>query len=239
MSVARNPFEPVPGKPRRLDSDLVARIISAIAMVAVAIFALWMGGRFFTFFALVLAGGLMWEWTRVVHYMGREGTSRIAWLMVGMVYIGWATATLLAFVTMFGMVAALFVLASVWAVDVGAYIAGRMIGGPKIAPAISPSKTWAGLGGGVVAATLWLWLGQASMSQVIILSPLFGIIIAVIAQAGDFFESWMKRQAGLKDSSNLIPGHGGIFDRLDGLIPVLIMLSFLIVFDGIQPDKLS
>ena len=116
-------------------------------------------------------------------------------------------------------------------VDVGAYFAGRTIGGPKIAPAISPSKTWAGLLGGVIGATIalivYFGLGGAAagyrnfsgLPMVIELLP-FGAAIAVVAQIGDFFESWLKRRAGVKDSSNLIPGHGGVLDRIDGLLAV-------------------
>jgi phosphatidate cytidylyltransferase len=116
------------------------------------------------------------------------------------------------------------------AVDVGAYFAGRAIGGPKIAPKISPSKTWAGLGGGALAAGLLgvavqvINNGSAASLAGIALAMLGGLLTAVVAQSGDFFESWMKRRAGLKDSGNLIPGHGGLFDRLDGFLAVFFML---------------
>jgi phosphatidate cytidylyltransferase len=121
------------------------------------------------------------------------------------------------------------------AVDVGAYFAGRAIGGPKIAPRISPSKTWAGLGGGALAAGLVALgieladFGPASGTPgydpaSIAFALGAGALIAVLAQAGDFFESWMKRRAGVKDSSNLIPGHGGLFDRLDGFLAVFFVL---------------
>ncbi len=237
MNRRDNPFEPVPGAPRGLHGDVVPRVVSGVAMIAMAIFALWMGGQFFTFFAVVIAGGLLWEWTRVVHYMGKEGHTRIVWLVIGMVYIGWATATLLAFMTLFDKKAVLILLAAVWAVDIGAYFAGRTFGGPRIAPAISPSKTWAGLIGGMIGAMLWLLVGQHyGIGMAVIAWPL-GIFIAIVAQAGDFFESWMKRMAGLKDSSNLIPGHGGLFDRLDGLLPVLIFLSIAFMVNGGMPGK--
>jgi phosphatidate cytidylyltransferase len=124
------------------------------------------------------------------------------------------------------------------ATDVGAYFAGRAIGGPKIAPAISPSKTWAGLGGGIVGASLVGWIGArlvgagegdelfTGLTDII----LFGVLVAVIAQAGDFFESWMKRRAGVKDSGKLIPGHGGLFDRLDGLLAVLFVIALYALY---------
>jgi phosphatidate cytidylyltransferase len=127
---------------------------------------------------------------------------------------------------------ALFVIGLVIAVDIGAYFAGRSIGGPKIAPRISPNKTWAGLFGGIVAATIVIAL---VMSQLVAKGPAFlqallyaapiGAGIAVVAQAGDFLESWMKRRAGVKDSGKLIPGHGGLLDRLDGHLAVLFVLG--------------
>jgi phosphatidate cytidylyltransferase len=128
----------------------------------------------------------------------------------------------------------LVVIGSVVATDVGAYFAGRTFGGPKIAPSISPSKTWAGLVGGAMAAGITL-VGSVSLAgnpQAVSLLPLclvLGSMVAVIAQAGDFFESWMKRRAGVKDSGNLIPGHGGLFDRVDGLLAVTFVLGIFIL----------
>ena len=120
------------------------------------------------------------------------------------------------------------VLCFVWATDIGAYFGGRLIGGPKIAPRISPSKTWAGLISGAAAAGLFgfvlaNYLGAAQPAWALLLGP----VLAVVAQAGDFVESWLKREAGLKDSSHLIPGHGGILDRIDGLIPAAILFALI------------
>jgi phosphatidate cytidylyltransferase len=121
------------------------------------------------------------------------------------------------------------------AVDVGAYFAGRAIGGPRIAPKISPAKTWAGLVGGALLAGLVGVLAElvdigpgalipGAPMVALVGAVLSGVLIAVLAQAGDFFESWMKRRAGVKDSGALIPGHGGLFDRLDGFIAVFFTL---------------
>ena len=108
-----------------------------------------------------------------------------------------------------------------WSTDIFAYFAGRSIGGPKLAPRISPNKTWAGLGGGVVGAAvigalaaLWFDLGTLFLAV--------GAPMAVLAQAGDLYESWLKRRAGVKDSGTILPGHGGALDRLDGLLPVIV-----------------
>jgi len=131
-----------------------------------------------------------------------------------------------------GISAVLLVVGAVIATDIGAYFAGRMIGGPKIAPSISPSKTWAGLFGGAVGSGLSLVLlssfsGNPAAVTILPAYLLAGAVIAIIAQVGDFFESWMKRRAGVKDSGNLIPGHGGLFDRVDGLLAVCFVLGVL------------
>ncbi len=121
----------------------------------------------------------------------------------------------------------LFTMLAVWATDVGAYAAGRTIGGPKLAPRISPKKTWAGLIGGMVSSALVGWgVAAAFAAQRPALALLVGGLLAVVGQAGDLFESAVKRRFDVKDSGHLIPGHGGILDRIDGLLvaaPVLAL----------------
>jgi phosphatidate cytidylyltransferase len=126
-----------------------------------------------------------------------------------------------------GLLLAFWTMATVWATDVGAYFAGRGIGGPKIAPTISPSKTWAGLAGGMTAALLFA-IALREWFDLPYILVLASAPLAIIAQVGDFLESWMKRQAGVKDSGTLIPGHGGILDRVDGLVPVAPVVATLV-----------
>lgn len=229
-------------------SDLGVRAMSAVVMVLVAGTALYLGGRVFFAFALLVGAGVLWEWSRLVLAFAPGLAARAAWLLGGFVYIGLAVW----FIAMLGSVdddvagwlrlILSAMVAGVICTDIGAYFAGRAIGGPKIAPAISPSKTWAGLGGGIVGASLAMFglfklsvvlIDQRDVHGAMLLSDPFhttaemlvaaaviGAVIAVVAQAGDFFESWMKRRAGVKDSGKLIPGHGGLFDRLDGLLAV-------------------
>ena len=230
--------EPAPRK-----SDLGVRVVSAVVMVAVAGTALWLGGLVWAVFAVLVAGGVYFEWSRLVRGFVAALGPRLVWLLGGAVYIGVATVTLLS-LRQGDALSPLVLVLGVIATDVGAYFAGRTIGGPKIAPAISPSKTWAGLAGGMLAAglTLGLWGGfieyalSALGGSVRNPSALFdqdffilmfaaGAVLAAVSQAGDFFESWMKRRAGVKDSGALIPGHGGLFDRLDGLIGVLFVIG--------------
>jgi phosphatidate cytidylyltransferase len=115
-----------------------------------------------------------------------------------------------------------------WATDICAYFAGRSVGGPKLAPSISPNKTWAGLGGGVVGAAL---VGGLAAWAFDLETPFLyaGAGMAVLAQLGDLYESWVKRRAGAKDSSHLIPGHGGVLDRLDGLLPVIVATLLVMI----------
>lgn len=123
-----------------------------------------------------------------------------------------------------------WVMVVTWATDIFAYFAGRSIGGPKLAPRISPNKTWAGLAGGVIGAALvgggvaWLFDLGAPFLYI-------GGAMALIAQAGDLYESWLKRRAGVKDSGSILPGHGGALDRLDGLLPVAVA-TFLLLATG-------
>jgi phosphatidate cytidylyltransferase len=120
-----------------------------------------------------------------------------------------------------GLAAMLWLYAIVWGTDIGAYFGGRLIGGPKLWPAISPGKTWSGaLVGAVVSAVLGVLIAALTVPGGVKATPLLelGLVTSAISQAGDLFESAMKRRAGVKDSSRLIPGHGGLMDRLDGFI---------------------
>jgi phosphatidate cytidylyltransferase len=156
--------------------------------------------------------------------------SRSAWLAAGALYVGIPVLALLLIRRQpeFGLYYTLWTLALVWMCDIGAYFAGKYIGGPKLAPAISPNKTWAGLIGGMALAALFgiaMHLAVGLAWRLTLATPL----LAVLAQGGDLFESWLKRRAGRKDSGNLLPGHGGVLDRLDGLVPVAPVAAFLVV----------
>ena len=131
-----------------------------------------------------------------------------------------------------GFLLAFWTLSLVWATDIGAYFAGRSVGGPKLAPRVSPSKTWAGLGGGVLAALILGFVLHRFAGLPIQLAAASGLL-AVAAQLGDLLESAMKRRAGVKDSGTLLPGHGGVMDRLDGVVaaaPLAAALYLLLMF---------
>ncbi len=124
-----------------------------------------------------------------------------------------------------GLLAILYLFAVVWGTDIFAFFVGRAVGGPKLAPSISPGKTWSGAVGGAVAALVAGWIvtyfaGHPSP----LLMGLLALPLSAVSQAGDLFESGFKRRFGAKDSSQLIPGHGGVMDRVDGLVAAAVAL---------------
>ncbi|MFC5583509.1 phosphatidate cytidylyltransferase [Nitratireductor kimnyeongensis] len=133
-----------------------------------------------------------------------------------------------------GLLAILFLFAVVWTTDIMAYFTGRTFGGAKLAPSISPGKTWSGAVGGTVFAVLAggaFTLHENAVHSVETIA-LIAFILAVVSQVGDLFESALKRKNGVKDSSNLIPGHGGVMDRVDGLLAAALALYVLAAFLG-------
>lgn len=158
---------------------------------------------------------------------------RAFWLAAGLLYCGLPGIALLWLRGQpDGVGLTAWVLVVVWATDIAAFFAGRTIGGPKLAPEISPNKTVAGLVGGVVAAALVGWVAAAllpsRLEPLALAMAVAATALAIIAQGGDLFESWLKRRAGVKDSGTLLPGHGGVLDRLDGLVPVAIVAALMI-----------
>ena len=134
-----------------------------------------------------------------------------------------------------GLAAIAWIFIAIWAADTLAYFAGRLIGGPKLWPAVSPKKTWAGLGGAVAGGALagvacGLWLGQGALAL-----GLIGGLLGIVEQGGDLFESAWKRHFDVKDSSRLIPGHGGVLDRVDGLVAAAMVAALLgVIHRGID-----
>lgn len=186
-------------------------------MVPLAIMAPVAAGPGFLAFGLVL--GAMF-FVAIVTRNGKLGA--------GELYVGLPVLALLVLREQEqGLLLAFWAMALVWACDIGAYFAGRAIGGAKLMPAVSPNKTWAGFFGGVIAAGLFALVltGLGLDWRLALATPL----LAALAQAGDLYESWLKRCAGVKDSGNLLPGHGGLLDRLDGLVPVAPVAALLVL----------
>ena len=146
------------------------------------------------------------------------------WNLAGIAYVGLPAVSLVSLRgdVDFGLAAVLWVFAVVWGTDIGAFAVGKAVGGPRLSP-ISPNKTWAGLAGGVVLAGLvGALLGDRLELGSAVLFAGLGVACAFLGQGGDLLESWVKRRFGAKDSGALIPGHGGILDRVDGLLPVAV-----------------
>jgi phosphatidate cytidylyltransferase len=157
-----------------------------------------------------------------VFYPGR-------WTATGLLYAGCpAVALIWLRAQPEGLAWIVWLFVIVWATDSFAYFAGRTFGGPKLAPQVSPSKTWAGLGGGMSGAALTAALLAPALGLDMSHPALAGGALAVLAQLGDLYESWLKRKVNVKDSGTLLPGHGGVMDRLDGLIPVACVVALLV-----------
>ena len=201
-------------------NELLVRTVTGVLLIGAALFTAAMGGYVFAVFVAVAATAIYYEWTRIV-----RGWS-FGWQIGGFVYAVLPALSLLWIRDRSDdqLALLLWVFLVTWATDIGAYFVGRAIGKRKLAPAISPGKTVEGLYGGMAAATLLggAWALFADLRPtLLVLAPLF----ALAAQGGDLFESWMKRTAGLKDSGNWLPGHGGLLDRLDGMVPVAVLTA--------------
>jgi phosphatidate cytidylyltransferase len=261
------------------DPALRPRVLSALALVPIALAVVWNGGWLFAICVALMVGLMAREWAGLCSHRFGPRSARVAgaavlvvgvgsvvliasgrpeaaliclvggallgglvawvlgappgWTGLGVVYLGLPALALiwLRSIPDLGWGLLLGLLVVVWTTDTAAYVAGRSLGGPRLAPAVSPSKTWSGLCGGVLGAALagaltaWL-LGSGRLAQ----AAGLGAILAAVSQLGDLIESAFKRLAGVKDSGSLIPGHGGILDRVDGLLlaaPVLALLALI------------
>jgi phosphatidate cytidylyltransferase len=209
-------------------SNLALRVASSAVMGPVTIFVAWLGGWPFVLFWTIAACVVLWEWSTLVRASTRRAQSYgtfIAWMLAGLIY---AAILLIGPVILrrdpeLGFTAILFLFAVVWVTDIAAYFTGRALGGPKLWPAVSPKKTWSGAVGGTLGALVaglavvkLMGLGIAPMLVVVTVG------LSVVSQAGDLLESSIKRHFGAKDASHLIPGHGGLMDRLDGFLTAVL-----------------
>ena len=201
-------------------NELAIRTLTGAILITIALLAAYVGGDIFAVLVGAVAAAMFYEWTRMVRGWGA------GWYVAGFFYALFPALALLWIRERdaHGLDLLIWAFVVTWSTDIGAYFAGRNFGKRKLAPTISPNKTVEGLYGGMAAATLFggAWALAAGLGKPILAFPPF---FAVAAQMGDLFESWMKRRAGVKDSGNWLPGHGGVLDRLDGLVPVAVLIA--------------
>ncbi len=224
--------------------DLAVRVASAAVLAPLGLAAIWQGGTLWEALMLLIAVGLGVEWAMLCGFgasAGRAGVVPMVMLLAvaGMVYIGVGAISLLHLRhEASGLADVLLVVLVVWGCDIGAYLVGRLVGGPRLAPLVSPGKTWSGAIGGLAcgtAAGTALAGGFGAGAHGMLTAAGLSAVLSILAQAGDLLESALKRHFNKKDSGWLIPGHGGLLDRLDGLIaaaPAAWLLSL-----GAVPGK--
>ena len=202
-------------------ADLRLRVLSASVLAPVVLLCAWFGGPALAVLLILGFAGVAWEWADMCH-------RRPLPLVAGVVYAAAGLVALWQVRADFGPRGLFFLLVVVWCSDIGAYAAGRFLGGPRLAPSISPGKTWSGAGGGLVAAMAGgIVIAGSGMG-----AALGAAVLCVASQLGDLGESALKRHYGVKDSGRLIPGHGGMLDRLDGLLAAALVAGVALLCFG-------
>jgi phosphatidate cytidylyltransferase len=204
---------------------LLLRVLSSLVMAPVALGLVYLGGVWFqALVAIVILIGII-EWFSMCAHEA-DKSKKLVWLITGVTYLIICGLCLIWLRQSddTGLIVVCWLFALVWGTDSGAYLAGSTIGGPKLAPRISPKKTWAGLIGGIVTAAgigylAYRYFGASDSAVRIVM---ISIALAVVSQIGDLIESHAKRHFGVKDSGSIIPGHGGVLDRIDGLAAAAI-----------------
>lgn len=200
-------------------------MLTGLAPMLIALAAM-AGGRFAIALMVIALGAAA---ANIVAPAGRR-----VWVGAGTLYAASLVVTplLLRGDSNFGFIAITFVFTVVWATDILAYCVGRLVGGPKLWPAVSPGKTWAGAVGGTAGAVVvGCGFGLTVIPGGALYPAVVGLVLSAVAQGGDLLESAVKRRFGAKDSSHLIPGHGGLMDRLDGFIAAALVAA---LYGGIR-----
>ncbi|RYE14081.1 MAG: CDP-archaeol synthase [Rickettsiales bacterium] len=214
-----------------IKNNLFIRIITAMVMLPPLLFFIYIGGILFTGFIVVVSVLMAFEWYKMISQ--QKDKYFTLWQVIGLIYITLPCASMIWLREQDkGREIIFWLISVVFATDIMAYFVGKTFGGWKIAPKISPNKTWSGLLGGVCAAAI---VGIITSRIYHSNNPKYliglSIILAIYAQTGDFFESWIKRKFNIKDTGNIIPGHGGIMDRVDGIVPVAPKVAMIVLFD--------
>lgn len=204
-------------------SQLSARTASAAILIPLVLFLVWYGSLLYSISIIILAAIMMKEWIGMINSRSLSSTAKIYWMGFAGLYTA-IFCTLMIYIRLMpsGLDVTIWMLLCVWATDTGAYFTGITVGGPKIASKISPSKTWSGLAGAIICSASVGYIYAQTHSYAHYPYFIASLGLPIIAQAGDFLESAVKRYFNVKDSGNIIPGHGGILDRVDGLVTAVI-----------------
>lgn len=200
------------------------RLLSGFIIGPLVVLVIIGGGWPFQLMVLGFALIALYEWVQI----SLKIKNNIPYLVFGTAYVLLCFWYLYALREYLPVSTSMLFIAMIWSSDIGAYFTGKKIGGPKLAPKISPNKTWAGFGGAVVFPAL---IGALALKEYIII----GAIVGAVGQAGDLIVSVVKRRAGVKDSGELIPGHGGLLDRVDSMMlaaPVFYYLLVMMISNG-------
>ena len=219
-------------------NPLIKRTLSAIFLFPIAVVILWMSGPYSDILVILCAIGLLGEWSRLCWQATFSKVHKLFWLLVGSIYILICSWSFWYLGIAYGWQIQVYLVVLASINDICAFAIGSWLKGPKLAPKITPNKTWAGAIGGLigvvvmgVAATFMdvsIVGGLPSLVYIVGLHCLF----SVAAQLGDLLESWAKRLFDVKDSSNLIPGRGGLLDRLDSLLAISLLASLLFLLNN-------
>ncbi|HNQ91997.1 MAG TPA: phosphatidate cytidylyltransferase [Alphaproteobacteria bacterium] len=221
-----------------MSSALMKRLLSSIILIPVVFGMIWWGGWAFGIFLAVCIGIAFAEWVNLAAHAVTSTTKRAAIFVIGFLYLALAFYNMADIRLNFpdGAFWILTLFLCIWSSDTLAYIFGKNIGGPKMTPTVSPNKTWSGYAGALLgpAITLSLCMEFFSAEDAPPLPITFvaGAILGIVGQSGDLLISFTKRKAGLKDTGNLIPGHGGILDRIDALLLVIpVFYAYLTIIN--------
>ena len=220
--------------PKPGPSNLTLRWISSLILAPLVLAITWYGGWPFVALWTIAACIVLWEWSMLAKAAPSAGPY-VGWMIAGLAYaavLALAPAILRSDAAL-GFVAIVFLFAIVWTTDALAYFAGRAFGGPKLMPAVSPKKTWSGAAGGTLGAVAaGLIVVKIAGLQLTVAVAAVALMLSVVSQVGDLVESAVKRRFNAKDASQLIPGHGGLMDRLDGFLTAVLAATMVGLLRG-------
>ncbi len=199
------------------------RVVTALILIPVALYAILYSKSIFLLLAIAIAILMTAEWLDII----KSAQDQKKWRLIGLFYILIPIYSVIK-IRLYDADILFWMFAVIWATDIFAFFAGRSLGGPKLAPKISPNKTWSGLAGGLFASVMIGMMSSFMFSGGVLFFIFISAMLSIIEQISDLLESKFKRIFGVKDSGNLIPGHGGVLDRLDGMMLVAPAVLFLI-----------